>query len=91
MNKTDFVAMLAEKAELSKKDSQKVFDAVLEGITEVLAKGESLIVPGFGTFTVKERPARTGRNPQTGQEIQIAAKKVASFKPGKGLSDAVGK
>ena len=52
MNKTDFVAMLAEKAELSKKDSQKVFDAVLEGITEVLAKGESLIVPGFGTFTV---------------------------------------
>jgi DNA-binding protein HU-beta len=89
MNKTDLVNAVAEKSELSKKDSAKVVDAVFETIEKALASGDSVSLIGFGNFEVRERAARKGRNPQTGEEIEIAASKTPAFKPGKGLKDAV--
>ena len=89
MNKTELIASIAEKTDLSKRDSERVLAATLDAITEALQKGESVQLIGFGTFEVRERSARTGRNPQTGQEIQIAAAKTPAFKPGKALKDAV--
>ncbi len=89
MNKGELVASIADKTGLTKADSQRALDATMESIEGALKKGEKVTLPGFGTFSTSKRAARTGRNPQTGKEIKIAAKTVAKFKPGKGLSDAV--
>ena len=89
MNKTELTDAVADAAGLTKADAARALDAVLTSITDALAKGDQVGVVGFGTFLVRERAARTGRNPQTGAEIQIAAAKVPAFKPGKALKDAV--
>ena len=89
MNKTELVSSVAEKSELTKKDAEKAVSAVFSSIEEALAKGEKVQLVGFGTFEVRERKARTGRNPQTGEEIQIPAAKVPAFKAGKALKEAV--
>ena len=89
MNKPELVAAIAEKAELSKKDSEKALKAFIEVVTEELQKGEKVQLVGFGTFEVSERPARTGRNPQTKETIEIAASKSPKFKAGKALKDIV--
>lgn len=89
MNKSDLVSAIAEASGLTKADSKKALNATTEAIKSALAKGESIQLIGFGTFSISERSARTGRNPQTGKEIQIAAKKVTKFKPGKALDEAV--
>ncbi|OXS80282.1 DNA-binding protein [Domibacillus enclensis] len=89
MNKTDLINEVAETAELSKKDATKAVDAIFDAIQDTLAKGDKVQLIGFGNFEVRERSARKGRNPQTGEEIEIAASKVPAFKPGKALKDAV--
>ena len=89
MNKTELVSSVAEQAELTKDEAKKVVDALFETITATLAKEEKIQLVGFGTFEVRDRAARTGRNPQTGEEIQIAASKVPAFKAGKELKEAV--
>ncbi|AKO93405.1 MULTISPECIES: HU family DNA-binding protein [Priestia] len=89
MNKTDLINAVAEKAELSKKDATKALDALFDTISSTLSKEEKIQLIGFGTFEVRERSARTGRNPQTGEEIQIPASKVPAFKAGKELKEAV--
>ena len=89
MNKTELISAVAEKAEMTKKDAEKAVNALFASIEEALAKGEKVQLVGFGTFEVRERAARTGRNPQTGEEIQIAASKVPAFKAGKALKEAV--
>ncbi|MBM7647999.1 DNA-binding protein HU-beta [Bacillus ectoiniformans] len=89
MNKTDLINEVAETAELSKKDATKAVDAVFDAIQKSLANGDKIQLIGFGNFEVRERSARKGRNPQTGEEIEIAASKVPAFKPGKALKDAV--
>ena len=89
MNKMDLIASVAEKADLTKKDAEKVVSAVLASIEEALAQGEKVQLVGFGTFEIKERAARVGRNPRTGEEIQIAATRAPVFKAGKALKDAV--
>ena len=89
MNKTELVAHVAEKAGLSKKDAEKALSAVIESVEEALVEGDKVQLIGFGTFEVKDRAARTGRNPQTGKEIKIAASRNPVFKAGKALKDAV--
>lgn len=89
MNKTELVSAVATKTELAKKDATKAVDALFETISEELANEEKIQLLGFGTFEVRERAARKGRNPQTGKEIDIAASKVAAFKPSKELKEAV--
>ncbi len=89
MNKSELVSAIAEVSGLTKADSEKALNATTEAIKSALTKGESIQLIGFGTFSISERSARTGRNPQTGKEIQIAAKKVAKFKPGKALDEAI--
>ena len=89
MNKAELVAAIAEKAELSKKDSEKALKAAIEAITAELKKGQKVQLVGFGTFEVTKRPARTGRNPQTKKAIKIPASKAPKFKAGKALKDAV--
>ncbi|WP_314627334.1 HU family DNA-binding protein [uncultured Selenomonas sp.] len=89
MNKTELVANVAEKAGLTKKDAEKALGAVIESIEEALVEGDKIQLIGFGTFEVKDRAARTGRNPQTGKEIKIAASRNPVFKAGKALKDAV--
>ena len=89
MNKTELVANVAEKAGLSKKDAEKALSAVIESVEEALVEGDKVQLIGFGTFEVKDRAARTGRNPQTGKEIKIAASRNPVFKAGKALEDAV--
>ena len=89
MNKTELVANVAEKAGLTKKDAEKALGAVIESIEEALVEGDKIQLIGFGTFEVKDRAARTGRNPQTGKEIMIAASRNPVFKAGKALKDAV--
>ena len=91
MNKTELVAAVAEKAALSKKDAEKAVSAVVDTITAALADGDKVQLVGFGTFEVRERAARTGKNPRTGAAIKIAASKVPAFKAGKALKDAVNK
>ena len=91
MNKVELVAAVAEKAELSKKDAEKAVAAVFAAIEEAVAAGDKVQLVGFGTFEVRERSARTGRNPQTGAEIKIAASKQPAFKAGKAFKDAVAK
>ncbi|TDO01388.1 DNA-binding protein HU-beta [Sunxiuqinia elliptica] len=89
MNKQELVSAMAEKSGLTKADSDKLLKAFEETLKETLGKGESIQLIGFGTFSVSERSARTGRNPQTGKEIQIAAKKVVKFKAGKALDETI--
>lgn len=89
MNKTELIDRIAESADISKASAGRALDAALEAITDSLKQADPVALVGFGTFTVRERAARTGRNPQTGQPIQIAAAKVPAFKPGKALKDAL--
>ena len=89
MNKTELVNAVAAKAEISKKDADKAVAAVLGSIEEALVNGDKVQLIGFGTFEVKERAARTGHNPATGESIEIAASKVPSFKAGAALKNAV--
>ncbi|TFE00416.1 HU family DNA-binding protein [Jeotgalibacillus sp. R-1-5s-1] len=89
VNKTELINAVAESAELSKKDATKAVDAVFDTVQDALAKGDKVQLIGFGNFEVRERAARKGRNPQTGEEIEISASKVPAFKPGKALKDAV--
>ncbi len=89
MNKTELVEAVADHAEMSKAQASRAVDGFLEAVTESLRKEEDVALIGFGTFTVRERAARAGRNPQTGETIQIAAAKIPAFKAGKALKDAV--
>jgi DNA-binding protein HU-beta len=89
MNKSDLVDAIADSAGLSKADAGRALDAVVDTITGALQSGDSVSLVGFGTFSVRDRAARTGRNPRTGETIQIAASKNPAFKAGKALKDAV--
>ena len=91
MNKADLVSALAEKTGATKKAAEASLYALTETITDALKKGEKITLVGFGSFEVKKRAARKGRNPQTGEEIKIAASKAPVFKAGKSLKDAVNK
>ena len=91
MNKAELVNAAAEKAGLSKKDTESVLNAALEAISECLADGDKVQLVGFGAFEVKSRAARIGRNPKTKESIEIPASQVPVFKPGKALKDAVAK
>ena len=91
MNKTEFVAAVAEKTGLSKKDADKAVAAFMETVTEALKNGDKVQFVGFGTFEVRQRPERTGRNPQTKQTITIPASKAPAFKVGNALKAAVNK
>lgn len=91
MNKSELIEAIAEKTELTKKDSEKALAAVLDTISATLKAGDKVALIGFGTFGVKERPARTGRNPQTGKQMKIAAARVPVFKAGKALKESVQK
>lgn len=90
MNKLELVNAVADKAELTKRDAERAVNAVVESIEEALKAGDRVSLVGFGTFEVRDRKPRVGRNPQTGQEIRIPAGKVPSFKAGKGLKESVG-
>ncbi|MFW5832023.1 MAG: HU family DNA-binding protein [Prolixibacteraceae bacterium] len=89
MNKAQLIDAMAEKADLTKADAKKALDAFTEATTDALKGGDRVALIGFGTFSVAERGARTGRNPQTGKEIKIPAKKVVKFKAGADLADSV--
>ena len=89
MNKTEFIAAVAEKAEISKKDSEKALKSFVDVVAEQLKAGDKVQLVGFGTFEVSERAAREGRNPQTGETMTIAACKAPKFKAGKALKDAI--
>lgn len=89
MNKTELVSAVAEKAELSKKDTEKAIKAFTDVVAEELKKGEKIQLVGFGTFEVSERAARTGRNPQSGEEMLIPASKAPKFKAGKALKELI--
>ena len=89
MNKAELVAVMAERAEISKKDAERALKAFTEVVAEEMKKGEKIQLVGFGTFEVSERAARTGRNPQTGAEMTIAASKAPKFKAGKALKDSI--
>ena len=91
MKKAELAAIVAEKAGLTKKDADKAISAVVEAITEALAKGDKVQLVGFGTFDVRERAARTGLNPRTKETIEIPASKQPAFKAGQALKDAVAK
>ena len=91
MTKTELISVVAEKTGFSKKDADKAVAAVLDSISEALAGGEKIQLGGFGTFEVRDRAAREGKNPATGEKITIAATKVPAFKAGKALKDAVAK
>ena len=89
MNKTELISAIAEKAEISKKDTEKALTAFTNIVADTLVDGDKVAITGFGTFEVAERTARTGRNPKTGESIQIAASRSPKFKAGKALKDAV--
>ena len=89
MNKTELITSIAAAAAITKTDAEKALNGMTEAITKALSTGDNVTLIGFGTFSVSERAARTGRNPSTGKEIKIAAKKVAKFKPGKTLAESV--
>ena len=91
MNKTELIAEIAGKSGLSKKDAEKALGAVVDSITEALIKGDKVMLVGFGSFEVKCREARMGRNPKTKEAIEIPASKAPVFKAGKALKDAVAK
>lgn len=87
MNKSTLIAKIAEKSELNKKQAEAALNAFIDSVTEALKAGEKVQLMGFGTFEIKERAARVGRNPATGEPTNIAAKKVPTFKAGKGFKD----
>jgi len=89
MNKAELIDAMAAEAGLTKADAKKALDAFIKSTSEALGKGDRVALVGFGSFSVATRAARTGRNPQTGQELKIAAKKVVKFKAGSELADAV--
>ena len=89
MTKAEFVSLVASKADLTKKDSEKALDAIIESIEETLKKGESVTFVGFGTFSVNERAARTARVPRSGKEIKVPAKNAVKFKVGKNFKDLI--
>jgi DNA-binding protein HU-beta len=89
MNKAQLVEAIAKEADLSKAEATKALDAVIAAVTGALQEGDSVNLVGFGTFAVRERAARAGRNPQTGESIQIRAARIPGFKAGKALKDAV--
>ncbi|HBB3210461.1 TPA: HU family DNA-binding protein [Escherichia coli] len=89
MNKSELIMKVAEDADISKAKAEAAVNALINSVTEELKSGGTVALTGFGTFQVKERAARTGRNPQTGENIQIAAAKIPGFKAGKGLKDSV--
>lgn len=89
MNKSELIDAIAENSGLTKADSAKALNGFIDSITEAMKRGDDVVLVGFGTFGVKERAARTGRNPKTGEELQIAASKAVAFKAGKTLKDAV--
>jgi len=89
VNKSQLVDKIAADANISKAAAGRALDAIIGSVTDSLKGGDDVALVGFGTFTVRERAARTGRNPQTGKEIKIAAAKVPAFRAGKGLKDAV--
>ena len=89
MNKAELIAAMSEKTELSRKDAEKALKAFTDVVTEELKKGEKIQLVGFGTFEVSERAARTGRNPQRGEEMGIPASKAPKFKAGKALKDLI--
>ena len=91
MNKTELISAVAGKTNITKKDTEAVISATLDAITEALANGDKVALAGFGIFEVKTREARTGRNPRTGETMEIAASKVPSFKAYNGLKDSVSK
>ena len=89
MNKTELISAIAENAGLSKADAKKALDATISSVTEALKKGDKIALIGFGTFSVNERPARTGINPRTKEQITIEAKKIVTFKAGAELDEAI--
>lgn len=89
MNKGDFVAAIAESADMTKADAERAVEAVFSVVKQALKSGDSISLVGFGTFSVRKRAARTGRNPRTGDTITIKASKVPAFKAGKALKDAI--
>lgn len=89
MNKSQLIDKIAAGADISKAAAGRALDSMIDAVTEALKKDDQVALVGFGTFSVRERSARTGRNPQTGETIQIAAAKVPSFKAGKALKDAI--
>ncbi|MDP0589666.1 MAG: HU family DNA-binding protein [Candidatus Endonucleobacter bathymodioli] len=89
MNKSELIDAIAASADIPKAGAGRALDAVIASVTAALQAGEQVVLVGFGTFSVKDRAARTGRNPQTGEPIQIAAAKIPSFKAGKALKDSV--
>ena len=91
MTRPELIAKIAEKAQLTDKQAKDAVDAIQVEITEALKAGEKISLPGFGTFEVRERAARQSRNPRTGETVEVAAKRVPAFKPGKGLKEAVKK
>ena len=91
MNKTELIAAVAERADLTKKDAERVVNATIDTITASLVKGEKVQISGFGTFETKEREARVGRNPHTKEEIHIPSTRVPAFKASKALKDSVAK
>ncbi len=91
MNKAELISSIAAKSGLNKKNSEAALNAIIASVEESLAKGDNVVLVGFGTFEVRERAARKGRNPQTKKEIMIPASKAPAFKAGKGLKDAVNK
>lgn len=91
MTKVELIAQIAENAELTKKDAEKALNATLDALTTAMVQGDKVSLVGFGTFEVRERAAHTGRNPRTGEAIEIAASKAPAFKAGKALRDAVAK
>ncbi len=91
MNKTELINAVAEKSGVTKKDAEKTVNAVLAAVTETLSAGENVQIAGFGTFEVRQRAEKQGRNPRTGETITVPAASVPAFKAGKGLKDAVAK
>ena len=89
MNKSELIDAVAASADLPKAAAGRALDAMVEAVTDALKEDDQVVLVGFGTFSVKDRAARTGRNPQTGEPIEIAAAKIPSFKAGKALKDAV--
>jgi DNA-binding protein HU-beta len=89
MNKSEFVAAVADSAEMTKADAERAVEALFKVVKKALKSGDSISLVGFGTFSVRKRAARTGRNPRTGDTIKIKASKVPAFKAGKGLKDAI--
>ena len=91
MNKADLISVMAEKSGMTKKDSEKALNAFIEAVEEALVERDKVQLVGFGTFEVRERSSRKGRNPQTGEEIDIPAASVPAFKAGKALKDSINK